>query len=184
MLLFAAVAVVAYAADQVTKALAVAHLRPGVPVEVLGPVLRLNLLRNPGAAFSLATGATWVFTVVALAVAAAVVLYARRLGSRVWAVALGLLLAGAVGNLTDRLVRAPGFARGHVVDFLQLPRWPVFNLADSAICVAAVLVVLLALRGVDVDGARPRSGAAGAAGSPAPAGSPGAGDDEEAVGGR
>ena len=180
MVLFAVVAVAVYAADQATKALAVARLEPGVPVEVLGPVLRLNLLRNPGAAFSLATGATWVFTLVAVVVAAAVVRYARRLGSRVWAVALGLLLAGAVGNLTDRLARAPGFARGHVVDFLQLPRWPVFNVADSAICVAAVLVVLLALRGVDVDGARSRSASSRAA----PSGTVDDVGDEEAVGGR
>lgn len=160
MVLFAVVALVVYAADQVTKALAVAYLEPRVPVEVLGRALRLQLLRNPGAAFSLATGATWVFTVVAVVVAVAVVRYARRLGSAAWAVALALLLAGAVGNLTDRLLRAPGFARGHVVDFLALPRWPVFNVADAAICGAAVLIVVLALRGIDVDGTRVRSGSA------------------------
>lgn len=178
MVLFAVVALVVYAADQATKALAVARLEPGVPVEVLGPVLRLQLLRNPGAAFSLATGATWVFTVVAVVVAVAVVRYARRLGSTAWAVSLALLLAGAVGNLTDRLLRAPGFARGHVVDFLALPRWPVFNLADSAICVAAALIVVLALRGIDVDGTRVRSGggARGTGGAPTGAGDDGARD--------
>lgn len=176
MALFAVVALVAYAADQVTKALAVAHLEPDVPVEVLGPVLRLQLLRNPGAAFSLATGATWVFTVVAVVVAVAVVRYARRLGSTAWAVALALLLAGAVGNLTDRLVRAPGFARGHVVDFLALPRWPVFNLADASICVAAALIVVLALRGVDVDGTRVRPG--GARGAEGAGGATGGGGDD------
>lgn len=177
MALFVAVALVVYAADQVTKALAVAYLEPGVRVEVLGRALSLQLLRNPGAAFSLATGATWVFTVVAVVVALAVVRYARRLGSRVWAVALALLLAGAVGNLTDRLLRAPGFARGHVVDFLALPRWPVFNVADSAICGAAALIVVLALRGVDVDGTRAGSpGARGTGGAPAGADDDGARD--------
>ncbi len=162
---FAAVAAVVYGADQVTKALAVEHLVPGRSIELLGPVLRLTLVRNPGAAFSLGTGVTWIFSVLAVAVALGVLWYARRLGSALWAVALALLLAGAVGNLTDRLLRSPGFARGHVVDFLQLPRWPIFNVADSAICVAAVLVVVLALRGVDVDGTR---GDERGAASPAP----------------
>ena len=149
-------AAVVYVLDQVTKALAVARLEPGEAVEVLGPVLRLQLVYNPGAAFGIATSMTWVFTVIAVVVVVAVVRYARRLASRGWALALGLVLAGAAGNLTDRLLRQPGFARGHVVDFLELPRWPVFNVADSAICTAAVLVAVLSLRGIDVDGARAR----------------------------
>lgn len=155
------------ALDQVTKVLVVALLEPGEVVRVLGPVLQLRLLRNPGAAFSLATGATWVFTVIAVVVVVAVVRSARRLGSRGWAVALGLLLAGATGNLLDRLLRAPGFGRGHVVDFLELPHWPVFNVADSAICTAAALVAVLALRGVEIDGRRTRQRAgAGGVGDP------------------
>ncbi|SDQ53297.1 signal peptidase II [Quadrisphaera sp. DSM 44207] len=158
-----------YLIDQVTKVLAVALLEPGRVVPVLEPVLQLRLVRNPGAAFSFATGATWVFTVIAVVVVVAVLRVARRLGSRGWAVALGLVLAGAAGNLTDRLLRAPGFARGHVVDFLELPNWPVFNVADSAICTAAVLVVVLALRGTDVDGRRearaPAQDAGGAEGA-------------------
>ena len=161
--LFAVVAAVVYALDQATKALAVARLSPGEVVPVWEPVLQLRLVRNPGAAFSFASGATWVFTVIATAVAVAVVLYARRLGSRAWAVALGLVLAGAVGNLTDRLLRAPGGGHGHVVDFLELPRWPVFNVADSAICAAAALVVLLAVRGIGVDGQREGSASGGGA---------------------
>ena len=156
MLLLVVTAAVVYALDQVTKALAVARLEPGQPVEVLRPVLRLQLVYNPGAAFGIATSMTWVFTIIALVVVVAVVRYARRLASRGWALALGLVLAGAAGNLTDRLLRQPGFARGHVVDFLELPRWPVFNVADSAICTAAVLVAVLSLRGIDVDGARTR----------------------------
>ena len=158
MLLLVVTAVAVYALDQVTKALAVAHLDPARPVEVLGPLLRLQLVYNPGAAFGIATSMTWVFTVIATVVVVAVVRYARRLSSLGWGVALGLVLAGAAGNLTDRLAREPGFARGHVVDFLELPHWPVFNVADSAICTAAVLVAVLALRGIDVDGRRTGEG--------------------------
>lgn len=143
-----------YVLDQVTKVLAVNRLEPGVSVEVVGEWLRLTLTRNPGAAFSLATGMTWVLTVIAIGVVVVVVRSARRLGSRGWAVALGLLLGGALGNLTDRLLRAPGVGRGHVVDFLQLPNWPVFNIADMAIVSAAVLIALLGFRGIGVDGQR------------------------------
>ncbi|GAA2037313.1 signal peptidase II [Pseudokineococcus marinus] len=153
MLLVSVVALV-WGLDQLTKALAVSRLTEGEPVELVPGVLDLYLLYNPGAAFSLATGLTWVLTLVAVGVVVAVALMARRLGSRAWAYALGLLLGGALGNLTDRLLREPGFGTGHVVDFLRLPRWPVFNLADSAIVVAAVLVVVLSFRGVGVDGRR------------------------------
>jgi signal peptidase II len=138
--------------DQGTKALAVAHLTEGRPVRLLGPALRLDLTRNPGAAFSTATGLTWVLTVIACVVVVVLVRVARRLGSRVWAVTLGLLLGGACGNLTDRIFRAPGVARGYVVDFLEFPHWPIFNLADSSIVCAGVLVVLLTLRGITFDG--------------------------------
>jgi signal peptidase II len=138
----------------VTKALAVAALQPGEVVPVVGGLLQLRLVRNPGAAFSFATGATWVFTLIAAVVVVVVLRVSRRVRSTTWAVALGLLLAGAAGNLTDRLLRAPAVARGHVVDFLELPHWPVFNVADSAICAAAALIVLLSARGVDLDGRR------------------------------
>lgn len=147
-------AAVVYGTDQATKAAAVAALDPGQVVDVVGGWLRLRLVRNPGAAFSLATGMTWLLTAVAAVVVAVVVRVARRLGSLGWALALGLLLGGTAGNLTDRLLRAPGFARGHVVDFLEIPRWPVFNVADSAIVGAALLIVLLGLRGIGVDGSR------------------------------
>jgi signal peptidase II len=153
-LLFAAVAAAAYAADQVTKVLAEQRLEDGRDVPFLGELLQLHLTYNPGAAFSTGTGLTPVITCVAIVAAVAVLWYARRLGSRLWAVGLGLLLAGITGNLTDRLLREPGPFRGHVVDFLKLPNWPVFNLADICINVAAGLIVLQALRGARLDGTR------------------------------
>ena len=146
--------VVVFALDQVTKVLAVANLEPGVVQPFVGEFLRFHLIRNPGAAFSFATGSTWIFTVLAAVVVVVVVRLSRRLRSTAWALALGFLLAGATGNLADRLLREPGFARGHVVDFLQLPHWPIFNVADSSICVAAVLIAVLAIRGVGLDGTR------------------------------
>jgi signal peptidase II len=97
---------------------------------------------------------TWIFTVVATAVAITIVRVSRKLGSVGWSVALGLLLGGALGNLSDRLFRAPGFAVGHVVDFLELPYWPVFNVADSCIVSSALLIALLGLRGIAIDGSR------------------------------
>ncbi|MHB8184656.1 MAG: signal peptidase II [Dermatophilaceae bacterium] len=147
-------AVLVYTADQLTKAWVSANLEPDQPRELLGSVLQLNLTHNAGAAFSILTGSTWILTVIACAVVVFIVLTARRLGSRGWAMALGLLLGGSLGNLTDRLFRAPGPGRGHVVDFLQLPNFPIFNIGDSAIVSAAVLIALLAFRGINVDGTR------------------------------
>jgi signal peptidase II len=153
-LLVLVVAVTAYAVDQVTKQVAVHRLAGRGPVEVVGSLLELRLLRNPGAAFSAGTSWTPLITVVAIVAAVVVVGFALRVRHRGWAVALGLLLAGIVGNLTDRLLRAPGPFRGHVVDFLALPHWPVFNVADMCIDVAGALIVLLLLRGAAVDGSR------------------------------
>ena len=147
-------AVMVYIADQWTKAWAAANLEPDQPRELLGTLLQLNLTRNPGAAFSILTGSTWILTLIAGAVVVFIVITARRLGSRGWAFALGLLLGGSLGNLTDRMFRAPGPGRGHVVDFLQLPSFPIFNIGDSAIVTAAVLIALLAFRGINVDGTR------------------------------
>jgi signal peptidase II len=165
-----AAAVTVYTADQLTKAWAAATLPPEQPRHLIGSVLQLNLIRNPGAAFSIGTGYTWILTLVACSVVAVIVATSRRLGSLGWAWALGLLLGGSVGNLTDRMVRPPGPGRGHVVDFLQLPHWPIFNLADSAVVSAAVLIGFLALRGIGVDGARapqhsPRHGTGGTGGA-------------------
>ena len=149
----AGVAAFVLAADIITKALVVAHLREGEPVHVLGDVLMFNLLRNPGAAFSVGTGDTIVFTAIAVAVVVYIARTARKLYSIGWAITLGLLLGGALGNLTDRIFRAPGLFRGNVVDWIEVTRyWPVFNLADSAIVCGGILTVLLAMLGYHLDG--------------------------------
>ena len=152
--LFAGVAAVVYVLDQVSKAWALTGLTDAGPREVLGSLLRLSLVRNPGAAFSLGTGSTWVLTLLAVAVLIVLIRTSRRLGSTAWAWAFGLVLGGALGNLTDRLTRDPGFGRGHVVDFIDYNGWFVGNVADIAIVSAAVLIAILALSGVGIDGTR------------------------------
>jgi signal peptidase II len=145
-LVFAAVALTGLALDVLTKVVVVERLEPLVPVRLLGGLLTLRLIRNPGAAFSSGESFTAVFAVAAAAVLVFVVVrLAPRVGHLGWAVALGLLSAGVAGNLTDRLFRAPGVLRGHVVDFLQLPHWPIFNVADMCITSAAVLIMVLAV---------------------------------------
>jgi signal peptidase II len=148
------VAITAYVVDLVTKSLAVAHLTAQRPVDVVDGLLRLDLVRNPGAAFSTGTSYTILLTVIALIAAGVVIRFGRRLGDRTWAVALGLLLAGVCGNLTDRIFREPGVMRGHVVDFLELPHWPVFNVADMLIDAAVVLIIVQTWRGIRITGAR------------------------------
>jgi signal peptidase II len=152
--LFAAIAATAYALDVVTKVLAVEYLRGEPRIPLVGDVLSLYLTYNSGAAFSFLTGYTEVLTVVAVAATVVVLWVARRLGSTGWAIALGFLLGGVLGNLTDRLLREPGFMRGHVVDFFMLPNFPVFNVADICINIAAATIILQALRGINVDGSR------------------------------
>lgn len=156
--IWVSVALFAYVVDQTTKQWATHHLTVGVPRPVLGSWLTLDLTHNAGAAFSFGTGYTIALTLVALAVIIGCLRAACRLASTGWAVALGLLLSGAAGNVTDRLLRPPGPLRGHVVDFLHVPHWPVFNVADSAICVAVALFIVLNLRGVRFDGSRGSSG--------------------------
>lgn len=150
----AIVAVVAYAVDVVTKLLAVEHLTGRADVELVGEILQLRLTRNPGAAFSTGTGYTSVLSVAAIVAVVVILWLTRRVRDRLWAVALGLLLAGVSGNLTDRLLRAPGPLRGHVVDFLMLPNWPIFNIADICINLAAGLILIQAFRGIRLDGTR------------------------------
>jgi signal peptidase II len=152
--LFALIAAVLYAVDQVTKYLAVAHLTGEPDKPLLGELLQLNLTRNPGAAFSTGTAFTEVLTGVAIVAVGVVVWLSRRLGSRAWAVGMGLLLAGVGGNLTDRMLREPGPFRGHVIDFLMLPNWPIFNVADMCINAAAGLILIQAFRGIKLDGTR------------------------------
>ncbi len=152
-LAFAGVALAGLALDQVTKALALRHLDSG-DIELLGSWLTLHLTKNPGAAFSTGTQFTLLLTLLAMTAVVVVIYVSRRLGSRIWAVALGLLLAGVAGNLTDRLFRDPSPLRGHVIDFLMVPHWPVFNVADICINVAAGLILLQAFRGIRIDGTR------------------------------
>ncbi len=154
VLAFALIAVGIVVVDQLTKIWALDALVPGERTPLLGDLLGLELVRNSGAALSIATGSTWIFTIAATAVTVVVLRMANRLGSRGWTVALGLLLGGAVGNLIDRLFREPAFARGHVVDFIAYADWFVGNVADIAIVAAAVLMVLLGLRGIGIDGRR------------------------------
>jgi signal peptidase II len=161
-LLLVLVALVVVTADIITKIIVVAMLEGERPVRVLGGLAYLQLVRNPGAAFSMATGMTWVLSLIALAVAGAIVWILPRLRSAGWAVGLGLVLAGALGNLSDRIFRAPGPLRGHVIDFVSVfapnaEKFPVFNVADSAITIGGALIVLMALLGRDYDGRSTRA---------------------------
>jgi signal peptidase II len=152
--LLAVVAGVVLALDIATKVLVVAELEGRRTLELLGGRLLVRVSRNPGAAFSFAEGATVVFTAIAVAVIVVILRASRRLGSRRWAVSLGLLLGGASGNLVDRLLRSPGPGRGAVVDFIDFQVWPSFNVADSAIVTGGVLAVLLSMKGIEIDGSR------------------------------
>lgn len=148
-------AAVVLAADQLTKWWAESALVANDPtIPVVGDLLGIRLIYNPGAALSLASGYTWILTIVVTVVVVFIVRAIGRLGSRGWAAALGLLLGGALGNLVDRLLREPGFARGHVVDFIDYAGFFVGNVADIAVVSAAVLIALLSLRGIGLDGRR------------------------------
>jgi signal peptidase II len=143
------------AADQLTKWWAESVLVVNAPtIPVVGDLLGIRLIYNPGAALSIASGYTWILTIVVVVVVVFIIRAIGRIGSRGWAVALGLLLGGAVGNLVDRLAREPGFARGHVVDFIDYAGFFVGNVADIAVVSAAVLIALLSLRGIGLDGKR------------------------------
>ncbi|GAA1117409.1 hypothetical protein GCM10009630_13890 [Kribbella jejuensis] len=152
--LFGGVGLVVLFLDQLTKALALAHLTPGEPVNVIGSLLKFNLIRNPGAAFSLGVGYTPYISAIQIVVAVGVVYLSRKLGSAGWSVAFGLLFGGAVGNILDRIFREPSPFHGHVVDFLQTPHWAIFNVADMAVSSAAILLVIQTLRGIKLDGTR------------------------------
>ena len=149
-----AVAVLVLALDLLTKAFVVATVTPGHPVRIFGDVVTLTLVRNPGAAFSMATGMTWLLTIVAICVVIGVVRIGQSLRSLWWAVGLGMVLGGAVGNLIDRFFREPGPMQGHVVDFISVGWWPVFNVADSGIVCGAILLVALTLFGFEPNGSR------------------------------
>lgn len=154
--LFAVAAVAFWALDQATKAAAVAWLEPGQSITLIPHVFWLTLTRNPGAAFSTGTEMTVMLSMIAIVVVITVLRMARRLRDRGWALGLGLMLAGAAGNLTDRILREPGPMRGHVVDFLHLTHWPVFNVADIALTFAAAVILHRAWKGVTMDGTHER----------------------------
>jgi signal peptidase II len=167
--LLSVIAVLVLAVDIATKTLAVAELEGREPAELFGGLVWLTVVRNPGAAWSMATGYTWILSLIAITVVIVLIRVARRLRSTGWAVALGLVLGGAIGNLVDRLFRAPGPLRGHVVDMVSLVRpdgsfFPVFNAADSAVCCGGILLVLLALTGRELDGTRTPSRRRGSSG--------------------
>lgn len=151
-------ALVVYSFDQLSKFWVVQHLVAAEQVPVLGPVLQFYLVRNAGAAFSIASGSTWIFSIAAAAVTVFIVVVARKIRSVAWAVLFGMLLGGTTGNLTDRLFREPGFGVGHVVDFIQVIGFPaVFNIADSFIVASMGLFIILTARGIGLGGQNTRS---------------------------
>ena len=146
--------------DQVTKAWAVAYLQPRIesgegPFYLIDPLLRLTYVENTGAAWGMGAGYTWIFTIVAVVVGVVIVRFARTITSRAWALALGGLLGGLLGNLIDRITRPPGPGFGSVVDFIGLPNFPVFNVADIAITCSAVAMIILAWRGIPLSESAP-----------------------------
>ncbi|WP_181905858.1 signal peptidase II [Microbacterium bovistercoris] len=154
----AVLAAVVLAADQFVKHLTITYLPYGKAVPVLGDFLQLFYVRNPGAAFSIGSGATWIFTTALAIVAVVIVWKAFGLRSRLWAVVLGCLLGGVLGNLTDRVFRDPGFPVGEVVDMISMP-WmmpAIFNVADIFIVTGMISVALLVLFGLRFDGTRER----------------------------
>lgn len=152
--LFGVTAVSIWVLDQLTKSAAVKWLDDGTSVTVVPNVFWLTLTRNAGAAFSTGTGYTVVLSIVAIGVIVVVLRLATKLRDRGWALGLGFLLGGALGNVTDRILREPAPLRGHVVDFLHLTHWPVFNIADIALTFAAITIILRTWRGVSLDGSR------------------------------
>ncbi len=152
------IAALCLALDQGTKVWALGHLEAGRPQDLIGTAIRLELIRNPGAAFSIGTGVTWLLALVGVVVLGWVAVTVRRVGSLGWAVALGLLLGGSLGNLIDRFFREPGPGRGHVVDFIDYFGLFIGNVADIAIVGAALLIVVLALRGITIGGERVSNG--------------------------
>ncbi|MFD0801253.1 signal peptidase II, partial [Streptomonospora algeriensis] len=152
--LLAAVAAAVLAADYATKEAALAAFAPGESMPVVGGLLKFTLVFNTGAAFSMGRGMPWLFFLIAVGVVGYIVFMARKLASGPWAVALGLIMGGALGNLVDRAFRPPAPLHGAVVDWIRVPNWPVFNIADSCIVVGGALAVLLAFRGLNIDGTR------------------------------
>lgn len=147
-----AIAVLGVGLDQITKAIVQSTMELGEKIEVVGSILSWHYILNPGAAFSMGTSVTWIFTLVMAGVIIYVLTLLRKVRSRLWAVALGGLLAGATGNLIDRLFREPSFGMGHVVDFIGVRNFAIFNVADSFVVCSMIGICLLLFRGIGVDG--------------------------------
>ncbi|CAB4339208.1 unannotated protein [freshwater metagenome] len=137
--------------DYSTKAAAIKFLADE-PVKILGSFLKLNLTFNSGAAFSLASSATILLSTFSMIAVAVIFYFSRKVKSTQWAIALGLVLGGVFGNLSDRIFRNPGGLQGEVVDWIQIPNWPVFNIADTAVVSAAVLITILSAKNIDFYG--------------------------------
>jgi signal peptidase II len=182
LLVVAGAAIAAYGLDQLSKFLVVSNLTEGEVVPVLGSLLQWQFVRNPGAAFSLASGMTWIFTILAAGVITFIIWFARRIRSIAWAIVFGLLLGGVLGNLTDRLLREPSFGLGHVIDFISTP-WlipAIYNVADISIVSSMVLFMILTIRGIGLDGSRevkPAKGRVETVGADEPAGETASGDE-------
>jgi signal peptidase II len=160
LLILAGFAVLAYGLDQLTKWMVSSTMREGEVIPVLPPLLNWHFIRNSGAAFSIGENFTWFFTLVMTGVAVAILVQARKVGSIWWSIALGMLLGGALGNLTDRLFREPSFGMGHVVDFIALPNFAIFNVADSAVVGSVILICILTFKGVPFRGTTATAAAA------------------------
>jgi signal peptidase II len=155
LIALAVVALAVYGLDQFSKFLIVSNLTENQLVRVFGAVLQFHFVKNSGAAFSIASGSTWIFSIAASAVTIFIIGFARRIRSVGWAVLFGMLLGGTTGNLTDRLFREPGFGVGHVIDFIQVYGFPaIFNVADSFIVASMGLFIILTIRGIGLDGKR------------------------------
>lgn len=159
LFLFGITAFIIIAVDQIAKYWAQQYLQPRIAsgegsIVLLGGLLKFTYAENTGAAFSIGSGITWVFTSIAIVVVILIFRYARKLGSLPWALALGGLLGGSVGNLIDRMLRDPGPFQGFVVDFIQLPYFAIFNIADMAIVFSGITIAFLLIRGYNIDGTR------------------------------
>ncbi len=166
-------AALAYVCDQLTKLWVTSTMVEGERTPVIPGVLQWYYIRNSGAAFSIGENFTWFFTLIMVAVAVFIIILARRIGSFWWALGLGLLLGGALGNLTDRLFREPSFAMGHVVDFISFPHFAIFNMADMGVVGGVITICLLTLLGIPLGGRKTVAAKAAGAGSAADAGEPG-----------
>lgn len=155
LLVSVAIALIGYALDQYTKHLVVTRMHEGQVIDVFPPLLRWYSIRNPGAAFSMGADSTWIFTIIqALVLLYVAIFLVRKLGSWPWALALGGLMGGVAGNLTDRIFRPPSFGHGHVIDFIALPNFAIFNVADMLIVCSMIGICLLMFTGREIGGGR------------------------------